>query len=73
VSSPLVQRQPRSHNTLASAATAAIHPSATSRSGRFHVLRGETKGHLFRRAGDHVDKIRSRSEPADIPVEQPTK
>jgi len=28
---------------------------------------------LFRRAGDHVDKILRGTKPADIPVEQPTK
>ena len=28
---------------------------------------------LFRRVGDHVDKILRGTKPADIPVEQPTK
>jgi putative tryptophan/tyrosine transport system substrate-binding protein len=28
---------------------------------------------LFRRAGDHVDKILRGTKPADIPVEQPVK
>ena len=28
---------------------------------------------LFRRAGDFVDKILRGTQPADIPVEQPTK
>jgi putative ABC transport system substrate-binding protein len=28
---------------------------------------------LFRRAGDHVDKVLRGTKPGDIPVEQPTK
>ena len=34
---------------------------------------GPNYPHLFRRAGDHVDKILRGAKPADIPVEQPTK
>ncbi len=34
---------------------------------------GANNVELFRRAGDHVDKILRGAKPADIPVEQPTK
>jgi len=34
---------------------------------------GPSLADLFRRAGDHVDKILRGAKPGDIPVEQPTK
>ena len=34
---------------------------------------GANVPHLFRRAGDFVDKILHGARPPDIPVEQPTK
>jgi putative ABC transport system substrate-binding protein len=34
---------------------------------------GPSLSDLFRRAGDHVDKILRGTKPGDIPVEQPTK
>src|SRR5262249_22158413 len=34
---------------------------------------GPSFADLFRRAGDYVDKILRGANPADIPVEQPTK
>ena len=37
------------------------------------VSYGPNYADLFRRAGDHVDKILRGAKPADIPVEQPTK
>jgi ABC-type uncharacterized transport system substrate-binding protein len=47
--------------------------------GRIYVAAGGLMSYgpntadLFRRAGDHVDKILRGGKPADIPVEQPTK
>jgi len=37
------------------------------------ITYGPDYADLFRRAGDHVDKILRGAKPADIPVEQPTK
>jgi putative tryptophan/tyrosine transport system substrate-binding protein len=34
---------------------------------------GANYSDLFRRAGDHADKILRGAKPADLPVEQPTK
>jgi putative ABC transport system substrate-binding protein len=34
---------------------------------------GTSLTHMFRRAGDLVDKVLRGTKPADIPVEQPTK
>jgi ABC transporter substrate binding protein len=41
--------------------------------GRGLMSYGPNLPDLFRRAGDHVDKILRGAKPADIPVEQPTK
>jgi putative ABC transport system substrate-binding protein len=37
------------------------------------IAYGPNNAHLFRRAGDYVDKILRGTKPGDIPVEQPTK
>jgi ABC-type uncharacterized transport system substrate-binding protein len=73
-SDPLIQPKRISINTLAAAARL-----PTVHSGREYVEAGGLLSYgpnyadLFRRAGNYVDKILRGTNPADIPVEQPTK
>ena len=61
-------------NTLAlGARVPTIHPFREYLAAGGLMSYGANNADLFRRAGDFVDKILKGAEPADLPVEQPTK
>jgi ABC-type uncharacterized transport system substrate-binding protein len=70
---PLINANHARINTLAlGLRLPTIHPFRDYLGAGGLMSYGTNNAHLFRRAGDYVDKILRGAKPADIPVEQPT-